>query len=91
MEQAIDFVRRNIATVHMADGIRRTPRWDYPVEVLREVIVNAVVHRDYLLSGTDIELSIYSDLLEVVSPGRLPNGVTPERSASGAGAHATNS
>ena len=83
VEQAIDFVRRNIATVHMADGIRRTRRWDYPVEVLREVIVNAVVHRDYLLSGTDIELSIYSDRLEVVSPGRLPNGVTPERMRAG--------
>ena len=44
-----------------------------------ETVVNAIVHRDYLLSGTDIELSIYADRLEVVSPGRLPNGVTPER------------
>lgn len=79
VEQAIDFVRRNIATVHMADGIRRTTRWDYPVDVLREAIVNAIVHRDYLLSGTDIELSVYADRLEVVSPGRLPNGVTPDR------------
>ena len=79
VEQAIDFVRRNIATVHMADGIRRTTRWDYPVDVLREAIVNAIVHRDYLLSGTDIELSVYADRLEIVSPGRLPNGVTPAR------------
>ena len=79
IEQAVEFVRRNIATVHMSDGIRRTNRWDYPVDVLREAIVNAVVHRDYLLSGTDIELSIYVDRLEVVSPGRLPNGVTPAR------------
>ena len=63
----------------MADGIRRTNRWDYPVEALREAVVNAVVHRDYLLSGTDIELSIYANRLEVVSPGRLPNSVTPKR------------
>ena len=79
VEEAVEFVRRNINTVYMADGVRRTSRWDYPVEVLREAVVNAIVHRDYLLSGTDIELSIYADRLEVVSPGWLPNGVTPER------------
>ncbi|MBI5243335.1 MAG: hypothetical protein HY922_06545, partial [Elusimicrobia bacterium] len=42
-------------------------------------IVNALVHRDYLLSSTDIELSVYEDRIEVVSPGRLPNEITPER------------
>ena len=83
VEQAIAFVRRNIVTVRLADGARRVERWDYPEDVLREVIVNAIVHRDYLLSGTDIELSIFSDRLEVVSPGRLPNGVTPERMRAG--------
>jgi ATP-dependent DNA helicase RecG len=41
------------------------------------------VHRDYLLSGTDIELSIYEDRLEVISPGRLPNGITPARMHTG--------
>ena len=52
---------------------------DYPEEVIREAIVNAVVHRDYLLSGTDIELSIYTDRLEIISPGKLHNGITTER------------
>ena len=78
-EQAVQFVRRNIETVTLEDGVRRQERWDYPGEVIREAIVNAIVHRDYLLSGSDIELSIYSDRLEVVSPGRLANGITPER------------
>ena len=41
--------------------------------------MNALVHRDYLLSGSNVELSIYEDRLEVVSPGRLPNDITPER------------
>ena len=50
---------------------------------MREGIVNAMVHRDYLLSSTDIELSIYEDRLEIVSPGRLPNGITPARMISG--------
>jgi ATP-dependent DNA helicase RecG len=43
------------------------------------VLVNALIHRDYLLSSTDIELSIYTDRLEVTSPGRPTNGITPER------------
>ena len=78
-EQAVQFVRRNIGTVALEDGVRRQERWDYPEEVIREAVVNAIVHRDYLLSGSDIELSIYSDRIEIVSPGRLANGITPER------------
>ena len=78
-EQAVQFVRRNINTVTLEDGTRRQERWDYPEEVIREAVVNAIVHRDYLLSGSDIELSIYSDRLEIVSPGRLANGITPNR------------
>ena len=78
-EQAVQFVRRNVETVTLEDGVRRQERWDYPEEVIREAVVNAIVHRDYLLSGSDIEFSIYSDRLEIVSPGRLVNGITPHR------------
>jgi ATP-dependent DNA helicase RecG len=84
VEQAVDFVRRNTRVeVALEDGARRTERWTYPEEAVREAIVNAVVHRDYLLSGTDTELAIYSDRLEVISPGRLPNAVTPDRMRAG--------
>jgi ATP-dependent DNA helicase RecG len=80
VEQALEFVRRNTTvTTELENGARRKERWEYPEEALREAIVNAVVHRDYLLSGTDIELSLYDDRLEIVSPGRLPNGITPNR------------
>jgi ATP-dependent DNA helicase RecG len=80
VEQAVEFVKRNTAvTARLVDGARREERWDYPEEAVREAVVNALVHRDYLLSGTDIELSLYSDRLEIISPGRLPNAITPER------------
>jgi ATP-dependent DNA helicase RecG len=80
VEQAVEFVRRNTTVKStLVDGTRREDRWDYPEEAVREAVVNAVVHRDYLLSGTDIELSVYSNRLEIISPGRLPNGITPER------------
>lgn len=79
VEQAVEFTRRNThVSAGLADGVRREERWLYPEEAIREVIVNALVHRDYLLSGTTVELSIYEDRLEVTSPGRLPNGITPQ-------------
>jgi len=84
VEQTIDFVRRNTGvTAHLEGGARRVERTTYPEEVIREAAVNALVHRDYLLSATDVELSIYSDRVEIISPGRLPNGVTPERMRAG--------
>lgn len=84
VEQAIEFVRRNTTvTTTLDDGARRQERWTYPEEAVREAVVNALVHRDYLLSGTVIELSLYADRLEIVSPGRLPNGITPARMQTG--------
>ena len=84
VEQAVEFTRRNTGvSAGLADGARREERWLYPEEAIREAIVNALVHRDYLLSGTTVELSIYEDRLEVVSPGRLPNGITPQRMITG--------
>jgi ATP-dependent DNA helicase RecG len=84
VEEAIYFVRRNTKVeAYLENGARRRERRDYPEEAVREAVVNALVHRDYLLSGTNIELSIYSDRLEIVSPGRLPNGITPERMKTG--------
>lgn len=84
VEQAVDFVRRNTGvTATLADDARREERPAYPPEAVRETVVNALVHRDYLLSGTRIELALYDDRLEVTSPGRLPNGITPERMRAG--------
>lgn len=81
IDQAIDFVRRNISVEASIDtGGRMQERWrDYPLEAIRETVVNAVAHRDYSITVTDIELSIYSDRLEIISPGRLPNTVTVEK------------
>jgi ATP-dependent DNA helicase RecG len=84
IEQAVDFVRRNIGIqAWIDDGGRRQERWDYPLEAIRETIVNAVAHRDYTISVVDIELSIYADRLEVISPGRLPNTVTVAKMRAG--------
>lgn len=83
VEQALEFVRRNTPVTAVLDNGRRIEKPTYPPEVLREAVVNALIHRDYLLSSTDIELVVYSNRLEIISPGRLPNGITPERMRTG--------
>ena len=84
IESAVDFVRRHIDVQAWIDESgRRAERWDYPLETVREALVNAVAHRDYTIAVTDIELSLYADRLEIVSPGRLPNTVTVEKMRTG--------
>lgn len=82
-ESARSFLQRHLSKESLDEQDRRVRRWDIPSEVLREAVVNALVHRDYLLSSTAIELSVYQDRVEIVSPGRLANGITPERMKAG--------
>ena len=84
VEQALEFISRNTpVTVALQDGARRVEKPTYPAEVVREAVVNALIHRDYLLANTDIELAVYRDRLEIISPGSLPNGITPQRMRAG--------
>ena len=83
IDRAVDFVARNMGSVAWLDGGRRRRKKSLPRAAIRESIVNAVSHRDYTLTGTDIEVSLYRDRLEVISPGRLPNGVTIEKMKEG--------
>ncbi|MCY3994417.1 MAG: putative DNA binding domain-containing protein [Caldilineaceae bacterium] len=79
IDRTVDFVKRNMGSVAYLEGGRRRHKSSFPLDAVREAIVNAVVHRDYALEGTDIEVSLYRDRFEVISPGRLPNGVTVEK------------
>ena len=83
VDQAWDFVRRNTTPTARLEGPRRVDRWEYPQSVIREAVTNALVHRDYSIAGTDITFNIFSNRLEIRSPGRLPNTVTPEGMKSG--------
>ena len=83
IDRAVDFVKRNMGTTAWLEGARRRRKPAFPVETIREAIVNAVAHRDYTLAQTDVEVSMYRDRMEVISPGRLPNGVTVQKMADG--------
>ena len=60
------------------ENFRRELEWLYPQEAVREVVVNALAHRDWTRS-IDIEIGIYSDRMEVISPGALQNSMTIEK------------
>jgi predicted HTH transcriptional regulator len=70
-EQAYEFVLRHINKGAEVKGVYTESRWEYPVKAIREAIRNAVVHRDYSLTGKDIKVAIYDDMVEITSPGKL--------------------
>jgi ATP-dependent DNA helicase RecG len=59
-------------------GLEREDWTQFPHGAVRETIVNAVAHRDYSVRGEGVRVSLFSDRLEVYSPGRLPGHVTVE-------------
>ena len=63
-------------------GLRRDKSWLYPLEAIREIVINALVHRDWTRS-VDIEVGLYEDRLEVISPGGLHNSMTVEKMLAG--------
>ncbi len=69
-QNAINFIERNTKT-----GWRKTENGGreemraYPKEAIREALVNAIAHRDYSIAGTQIDVDIYSDRIDIVSPG----------------------
>ena len=67
---------------HISEGMRRERKWHYPHEVIREVVINALAHRDWTRS-VDIEISVYRNRMEVISPGGLQNSMTVEKMIAG--------
>ncbi len=78
IRQAEAFVAANMRRGMRLSGFTRQETTEYPLPVVREAIVNAVAHRDYAIRGDNIRVLMFSDRLEVYSPGRLPGHVTLE-------------
>ncbi len=78
VQQAGEYVKLYNGVYSQIEGFVRRERLFCPEEVLREVVVNAVAHRDYSIAGSQIRLFFFDNHLEVRSPGRLPNSMTLE-------------
>lgn len=78
IRQAEAFVASNMRRGMKISGFTREETSEYPMPVVREAIVNAVAHRDYTVRGEGVRILMFSDRMQVYSPGRLPGHVTLE-------------
>jgi len=79
---AMDFIGRNMRKLPETNGFNSPTKWEIPYEVFEELLVNALVHRDYFISST-VKIFMFSDRVEIVSPGKLPNSLTIENIKNG--------
>ena len=82
VEEAYQFVLRHINMGAEIGGIYRSDSYELPISAVREMIANAVVHRSYV-DKSCIQVSIFDDRIEVLSPGMLYGGLDIETAKSG--------
>ncbi|NYD22861.1 ATP-binding protein [Kineococcus aurantiacus] len=80
VEDTVAAVLRNSPVAARIDGVGRTDRFAFPPDAVREAVVNALMHRDYgpHSLGTQVQVEMYPDRLDVISPGGLFGPVTSE-------------
>jgi len=83
VEPIISFIRRNTSMAEKIHGIRRKNIPQYIPIVVREAIINAIVHSDYSIKGSSISIAIFDDRMEITNPGCLPFGLSMEAALSG--------
>jgi ATP-dependent DNA helicase RecG len=76
LQKTEKFLRANLQNVVQMEGLQHQESLEYPFDAVRELVVNAIAHRDYNMQGDSIHLNIFSDHLEVSSPGKLPGPMT---------------
>jgi len=76
-EGAMDFLKRNLKYTQQGKGINTLGDLEIPPIVLEELVVNALMHRNYFINAP-IRLFVFDDRVEIISPGRIPNNLTIE-------------
>jgi len=79
VEMAEKAIKSNINVRYEIEGLVRKDIWDYPLEAIREALMNAIVHRDYFKNNVQIQIKIFDDRIWVFNIGGLPAGITIEQ------------
>lgn len=79
---ALSFIKRNIHRAQENKGVNTQGSLEIPEIVLEELLANALIHRDYFVSAP-VRVFVFSDRVEIISPGHLPNNLTIENIKSG--------
>lgn len=74
LENAEMFIKNNSHASWKINGMKRIEIEDYPVRAIREAIVNAIIHRDYQIVGSEIHIDMFDNRLEITSPGGMIDG-----------------
>lgn len=74
--EAIDFLMKHLNVRSEIKGLNRRDIYDIPFEAIREALVNALMHRDYSITGTQVNVEVYDDRVEIINPGGLAPGVS---------------
>jgi ATP-dependent DNA helicase RecG len=79
IEAVLEYLQRSpyVPVAARKDGLGREDMPAYSMRALQEGVVNALVHRDYSVTGSQVRAFIFPDRIEISSPGRLPNTLTP--------------
>lgn len=83
VESAISFIERHTCNGIEIGRVQGQQRPEYPPQVVREAIINAIVHTDYSVGGAGPKVAIFDDRIEITNPGCLPFGLTLEAALSG--------
>jgi len=83
IENATSLLRLHLPNESTIEGLKRVEKIAIPNKVIRELIVNAVAHRDYSIAARRIQVFLFADRVEVSSPGRIPNTLTIDKIKTG--------
>ncbi len=76
LENSLNFILNHINLRAEIKGLYRTDTYEIPIIALREALINALIHRDYINQGRDIKVGIYDDIVNIVSCGSYPNSIS---------------
>ncbi|MBV4541479.1 RNA-binding domain-containing protein [Pseudomonas vlassakiae] len=76
--RSLAFIKRNLRHVQLQQGFNSLGQLEVPEEVFEELLVNALIHRDYFVSAS-IRIMIFADRIELISPGHLPDVLDTEK------------
>lgn len=83
IDEILMFIRRHTRVGIKIGDIKRKDIYQYPPQALREAIINALVHANYAIKGSSIQVAIFSNRIEITNPGGLPYGQTLQLALSG--------
>lgn len=83
IEEAVNFVMNNVNLAGVIKGLYREDIPEVPVEAVRELITNAIIHRSYGIDNNHTFVGVFDDRIEITSPGMMPFGLSIEKALSG--------